>query len=83
MIAIADAAQSTFRVGFVTGIGSDDGQTLEFVLPDLLDACAFTQVDADESCPMIGLPPPDGETELFVTTADRESNRLSIRIDAP
>ena len=66
------------NTAYVNGLASSDGSTLLFDLPDLLSACAFSQMKAGEACPLIGLPLPAGDLAVAVVNRNGSSNTLGF-----
>jgi hypothetical protein len=74
------------HVGYLSGLASEDGESLRVALPDngdrLLGACAMSQLKANEACPSIGLLLPSGTGRVFVVNDGGESNRVTLEVVA-
>lgn len=64
------------HTAYLNDIPSADGKTLRFVLPDLLGACAFSQMRPGEACPSIGLLVPVGTLAISVVNSRGQSNAV-------
>ncbi len=64
------------NTAYLNEIPSPDGKTLRFVLPDVLGACAFSQMQPREVCPSIGLPMPVGTIAISVINRRGQSNAV-------
>lgn len=73
---------ANWEAAFENGVASADGETVTFVIPELMGACAMTQIEDDEECPLIGLSPPEGTTDVFVATEAGDSNTLEFTFEA-
>ena len=67
-----------FPMGYHTGVPSEDGRTMRFEIPEYLGACHNHHTEGADDCPSIALPPPVGETEVFVVNESGISNRLAF-----
>jgi hypothetical protein len=74
------------HVGYLSGIPSDDGETLRVTLPDnesrLLGACAMSQLKTNEACEAIGLLLAVGESGVFIVNDNGVSNRFTLNVTA-
>jgi hypothetical protein len=72
-------AQGSFKIAYITGYPSPDGETLRFKLDETLGACAFTQLGSSMACPDIGLFVPIGDTTAAVYNRAGTSNSVPFR----
>lgn len=68
---------------YLNEVASPDGTTLHFTLPEDIGACAMSQLKQNEGCPLIGLPLPTGDSELFVINENGKSNSMTISVSDP
>ncbi len=66
------------HTAYLNNLSSADGSTLRFSLPEILGACATSQLGPDEGCPDIGLSLPEGDSEVFVVNDNGSSNSLTF-----
>lgn len=64
------------HTAYLNSVPSPDGKTLRFTLPDVLGACAFSQMRPGEACPSIGLGLPSGTITVSVVNRHGWSNGL-------
>lgn len=62
------------NTAYLNQISSPDGKTLRFTIPDLLGACAFSQMKPNEACPDIGIGMPVGHITISVVNSNGISN---------
>lgn len=79
-----DAPTAGYKVGYINNLISRDGKTIEFVIPELLSACAFplpvtTPVTA---CPAIGIlfKPGTQTYPVFVVNQNGTSNSVNFTV---
>ncbi len=66
------------NTAYLDGVASSDGRTLRFTLPDILGACAFSQMKPGEACPSVGLPMPVGRIQIAVVHRNGISNSVTF-----
>lgn len=66
------------HTAYLNTIASLDGQTLRFTLPDILGACAFSQMKPWEACPDIGIGLPVGHIQIAVVNRNGTSNSVTF-----
>jgi len=66
------------NTAYLNGLASPQGNTLRFALPEVLGACAFSQMKADEVCPSIGIPLPAGNLTIAVVNRNGSSNSVAF-----
>ena len=57
------------NIAYLNEVSSPDGKTLRFTLPEVLGACAFSQMKPGEACPLVGIELPAGR--ITVTVVNR------------
>ena len=62
------------NTAYLNHISSPDGKTLRFTLPDVLGACAFSQMKLYEACPDVGIWVPIGPITIAVVNRNGMSN---------
>lgn len=69
---------NTFNIGYVTGIKSSNGRTIEFVLSDMLGACVYLPTE-NTICPEIGLLLKSGITyPIYIVNQNGASNSVNF-----
>jgi hypothetical protein len=72
------------NTAYLSGIFSQDGNTLQFSLPDndnvLLGACALSQLKSNETCPDIGILLPKGVAQISVVNSNGQSNSVPFTV---
>ncbi|MBI1886317.1 MAG: IPT/TIG domain-containing protein [Chloroflexi bacterium] len=63
---------------YLNGVASPEGRTLRFKLPELLGACPFSQMKADQACPAIGIGLPVGTIAITVVNRKGSSNSVTF-----
>lgn len=83
-LAPEDSTAGRYKVGYINNLVSHDGRTIEFVIPELLGACAFplpvtTPITA---CPGIGIPFKSGTQTypVFVVNQNGTSNSVNFTV---
>lgn len=79
-----DAPIAGYQVGYINNLVSRDGRTIEFVIPELLGACAFPLPETTPVtvCPAIGIPfKPGTQTyPVFVVNQNGTSNSFNFSL---
>ncbi|MCZ7380889.1 MAG: hypothetical protein O8C64_04860 [Candidatus Methanoperedens sp.] len=73
----------TFKVGYINNLVSRNGRTIEFVIPELLGACAFPLPETTPAtgCPDIGLNfKPNQTYPVFVVNQNGTSNSVNFTV---
>ncbi len=77
-------SNNSFKLGYINYLKSYDGKTIEFVIPELLGACAFPLPETIPVtvCPMIGLlfKPGTQTYPLFVVNQNGTSNSVNFTV---
>ncbi len=77
-------SNNSFKVGYINYLKSYDGKTIEFVIPELLGACAFPLPETIPvtGCPMIGLlfKPGTQTYPLFIVNQNGTSNSVNFTV---
>ncbi|NJD53925.1 MAG: PLDc_N domain-containing protein [Candidatus Methanoperedens sp.] len=81
-LAPEDSPAASYQVGYINNIISSDGRTIEFVIPDMLGACAFPLPETTPVtvCPRLGLKfKPGTQTyPVFVVNQNGTSNSVDF-----
>lgn len=81
-LAPEDAPAMNFKIGYINNLKSSDGRTIEFLIPEVLGACAFPlpQTIPVTGCPAIGLTfKPGTQTyPAFVVNQKGTSNNVNF-----
>ena len=81
-LAPEDALASGYKVGYINNLVSRDGRTIEFVMPEVLSACAFPLPETTPvtACPRIGLnfKPGNQTYPVFVVNQNGTSNSVNF-----
>jgi hypothetical protein len=64
------------HTAYVSGLASPEGRTLRFTLPEILGACAFSQMGPGAACPMVGIELPAGPSTVTVLNRNGISNTV-------
>lgn len=79
-----DDSPNTFKVGYINNLISRDGRTIEFVIPELLGACAFPLPETTPVmvCPAIGIlfKPGTQTYPVFVVNQNGTSNSVNFTV---
>ncbi|MDD5616745.1 MAG: hypothetical protein PHH85_11140, partial [Candidatus Methanoperedens sp.] len=77
-------SNNSFKVGYINYLKSYDGKTIEFVIPELLGACAFPLPETNPvtACPSIGILFKSGTQTypVFVANPDGTSNSVNFTV---
>ena len=65
---------------YLSRVYSQDGKTLSFSLPETLGACAYSRMEQNETCPLIGLSLPKGTIQISVINKNGISNSITFTI---
>ncbi len=80
----SEDSNETFKVGYINNLVSRDGSTIEFVIPELLGACAFPLPVTTPAmvCPAIGIPfKPGTQTyRVFIVNQNGMSNSVNFTV---
>ncbi|MFZ3384441.1 MAG: hypothetical protein WA144_11000 [Candidatus Methanoperedens sp.] len=83
-LAPEDAPSEGYKVGYINNLISSDGRTIEFVIPDVLGACAFPLPETNPvtACPTIGIlfKPGNQTYPLFVVNQNGMSNGVNFTL---
>ncbi|NJD54399.1 MAG: hypothetical protein FIB07_16240 [Candidatus Methanoperedens sp.] len=83
-LAPEDAPAAGYKVGYINNLVSRDGRTIEFVIPELLGACAFPlpQTTPVTVCPAIGIlfKPGTQTYPVFVVNQNGTSNSVNFTV---
>jgi len=74
----SDEYDGNYSTGFLADVPSADGKTLRFELQDTLGACAYSRLDREAACVLIGLTIPVGETQVAVFNRNGVSNSVGF-----
>jgi hypothetical protein len=74
----------TFTVGYINNLVSRDGKTIEFIIPEVLGACAFPlpETTPATACPLIGILFKSGTQTypVFVVNQNGTSNSVNFTV---
>jgi hypothetical protein len=75
-----DAPIAGYQVGYINNLISSDGRTIEFVIPELLGACAFPLpvTTPVTGCPAIGIPFKPGNQTYPVSVVNQNGTSNSV-----
>ncbi len=73
-----------YKVGYINNLISSDGRTIEFVIPEVLGACAFPLPETNPvtACPAIGIlfKPGTQTYPVFVVNKNGMSNSVNFTV---
>lgn len=74
----------TFKVGYINNLVSRDGKIIEFIIPEVLGACAFPLPETNPvtACPAIGIlfKPGTQTYPVYVVNQNGTSNRVNFTV---
>jgi hypothetical protein len=83
-LAPEDAPTAGYKVGYINNLISRDGKTIEFVIPEVLGACAFPLPETIPvtACPLIGILFKSGTQTypVFVVNQNGTSNSVNFTV---
>lgn len=79
-----DATAGGYKIGYINNLISSDGRTIEFVIPEVLGACAFPLPETNpvSVCPAVGIPFKAGTQiyHVFVVNQNGTSDSVNFNV---